>query len=238
MPALIDGSSGAGKRKRVLSKNAPSKRARSEDSEDDAQARILLLESEIFESKKHYNNISTLIQLLGITEDSDDDALIAAIALCRVFTRLLAAGDLTKKQSTTEKEAVVIQWLKERFLEYKTALLLFLSRESLGPTALTLCMRILKTEGTHILNGQEYNFPAIFLTDIIRALLNAEVSDDLRHEFSEKYVEEYDDIRFYTFESIEYVIELQLPLMADANMNIGRCYPLINPTLKIFRLTT
>jgi U3 small nucleolar RNA-associated protein 19 len=208
MPALIDGAPGAGKRKRLLSKNEPSKRARSEDSEDDAQARILLLENEIFESKKHFNNISTLIQLLGATDGSADDSLVAAIALCRVFTRLLAAGDLTKKHSTSEKEAVVIQWLKERFLEYKTALLLLLSDAASGPTALTLCMRLLKTEGTHILNGQEYSFPTAFLTDIVRNLLHPETSDDLRQEFSEKYVEEYDDVRFYTFESIEYVIQL------------------------------
>jgi U3 small nucleolar RNA-associated protein 19 len=97
--------------------------------------------------------------------------------------------------------------LRERYSEYKTALLVLLGEEGASSTALTLCMRLLKTEGEHFRNGQEFNFPAGFLTEILQVLLKPESNENVRKEFSEQFVEEYDDIRFYTFEAIELVFQ-------------------------------
>lgn len=203
MPAVIDSTAGAVKRKRVEKKQIPVKRARSESSDEDGDARILLLENEIFESRKNYNNISTLIKLLHSKEKDSEHSILASIALCRVFTRLMASGDLAKKSNTTEKDAVVILWLRERYTEYKTGLINLLESKESSSTALTLCMRMLKTEGTHFQNGQDYYFPTRFLSDIIESLLSPETEESLRREFSEKYMEEFDDIRFYTFGAVE-----------------------------------
>jgi U3 small nucleolar RNA-associated protein 19 len=203
MPARVEGSGGAVKRKRVESRDKPSKRARSESSEEDVQARILLLETQIFESKKNYNNISTLIKLLRNEDGDPDVSLVASIALCRIFSCLMASGDFIKAQSTTEKESVVALWLRERYSEYKVALLQLLNLEALGSTALTLCMWMLKSEGTHLRNGQEYNFPSTFLRDILQILFGPGCGDAMRREFNEKYLEEYDDIRFFTFTAVE-----------------------------------
>jgi len=68
---------------------------------------------------------------------------------------------------------------------------------------LGICMTLLEKEGNHFRNGQEYAFPAAFLTDIVEVLLRPGTDEDARKEFSEKYVEENDDVRFYTFEAIE-----------------------------------
>ncbi len=203
MPGRVDSSGGPVKRKRVESTHRPSKRARSESSEEDVQSRILLLETQIFESKKNYNNISTLIKLSRNGDDDPDVSLVSAIALCRIFTRLLASGDFTKAQGTIEKESVVTLWLRERYSEYKAVLVQLLNREGSESTALTLCMRMLKSEGTHLRNGQEYSFPRIFLKDIVQSFLSPDCGDAMRSEFSEKYLEEYDDIRFYTFAAVE-----------------------------------
>lgn len=206
MPRITGESGHSAKRKRASSERRPSKRARSESSDDeDTQAQILLLETEIFESKKNYNNVAKLIKILRAGSEEADDSVVAAISLCRVFTRLMVAGDLVKKQGTTEKEAVVIRWLKERYSEYKASLLELLGEEGVASTALTLCMRLLKTEGERLRNGQEYNFPTGFLTEIVQVLLKPENDGSARKEFSEKFVEEYDDIRFYTLEAMELV---------------------------------
>ncbi|KAI9746106.1 MAG: hypothetical protein M1818_000787 [Claussenomyces sp. TS43310] len=205
MPGIINSAAGTVKRKRQASRNEPSKRSRSESSEEDVQGRILSLENEIFEAKKHYNNISTLIQILRGKGEPQESSYVAAIALCRVFARLMASGDFARKSDASEKDAIVIQWLKERYSEYKIALLELLASIS-GSTALTLAMRTLKNEGTYLRNDKEYNFPTSFLTDIIRLLLRADIDDTLRKEFSEKYVEEYDDVRFYTFEAVEKIL--------------------------------
>jgi U3 small nucleolar RNA-associated protein 19 len=66
-------------------------------------------------------------------------------------------------------------------------------------------MRLLKTEGQHLRNSKEYNFPTGILTDILRVLLKPGSDGSTRKEFSEKYVEENDDVRFYTLEAIELV---------------------------------
>jgi U3 small nucleolar RNA-associated protein 19 len=203
MPGIAGDSTRPAKRKRVSSDKDPSKRARSESSDENALAQILLLEKEILESKKNYNNIVKLIKILRSDSDDIDDAAVAAISLCRVFIRLIAFGELEKKKDSTDKDLVVIKWLRERYLEYKTALLTLVGEDGIGNTALELSMRMLKTEGEHIRNGREYNFPTTFLTDIIRVLLSPGTDETIRKEFSEKYVEEYDDVRFYTFGAIE-----------------------------------
>ncbi|KAF8855575.1 nucleolar complex protein-like protein [Acephala macrosclerotiorum] len=208
MPVTIGKAGKAVKRKSNALDKRLAKRARSESSSDDdedAQAQILLLENEIFESKKNYNNIATLIKILGKDSEVADDSVVAAISLCRVFTRLMVSGDMSKKQVATEKDAVVVKWLRERYSEYKMGLLELLGEEGIAPTAFTLCTRLLKTEGQHLRNGRE-NFPTTLLTDIIRVLLKDNGEVNVRKEFSEKFVEEYDDIRFFTLEAIEKIL--------------------------------
>lgn len=202
MPATIEKAAQSAKRKRISPDKRPSKRARSESSEEDGQAQILLLENEIFESKKNYNNIATLIKILESESEDGDDFVIAAISLCRVFTRLMVSGELTKKKGAAEKEIVVSNWLKERYSEYKNTLVEILAEDQISSTALTLCMRLLKTEGQHMLKGSDDRFPTEFLTEIVRVLLTADGDGSARKEFSEKFVEEYDDVRYYTLEAV------------------------------------
>jgi U3 small nucleolar RNA-associated protein 19 len=198
MRSTIDNLGKPAKRKRNTSETKPSKRARSESSEEDVQAQILLLETEIFESKKNYNNITALIKLLRDDGEDAENSVVAAISLCRVFTRLMVSGDMAKREGTSEKEAVVVEWLRERYSEYKMAILALLGEEAISSTALSLCMRLLKTEGQHLHNSKEYNFPTKFLMAIVRVLLKPGSDGSTRKEFSEKYVEESDDVRFYT----------------------------------------
>ncbi len=206
MPSVAKRPAGASKRKSTDSHKKSVKRAKAEGSsneeeEQDAQAQILELENKILESKKHYNNIPKLLKLL-----ETEDAILAAVALCRVFSRLMTSGELTKKAGSSEKEDVVVAWLRERYYEYKSGLCELLESPEAAPAIFTLCMRMLKNEGTHLKNGQDYSFPSRFLTDIMKTLLSLD-GDDLRQKFSEEYVEEYDDIRYYTFEAIAQILE-------------------------------
>lgn len=236
MPTPTSGLSQSVKRKRTSSEKGPSKRARSESSEsseeEDSQAQIILLADEILKSKKNYNNITKLIQILGAEGDEADDSVVAAISLCRVFTSLMVSGDMVRKQGTTEKDAVVIKWLKERYSEYKAGLLLLLGEEGVSSTVLDLCMRLLKTEGQHF-RGQEYSFPTTFLTDMVRVFLDPKNDGSVREEFSETYVEEYDDIRFYTLEALELVL-VPLPKYCS-DSSIGKFW--LKPSRKHFLKT-
>ncbi|WDK14488.1 CBF/Mak21 family protein [Colletotrichum graminicola] len=219
MPARV---SGEGlKRKRVSPKEKSKKRSKSESESEaesnesnDPQAEILLLENDIFESKKHYNNISKLIKTTNTHEDEPEVATLACVALCRVFVRLLSAGALVPRKGLPEKEAIVTHWLKERYFEYKDVLISLLSKEDLASTALTLAMRCLKVEAQHLYEKEDYIFPHNFLEQIIAGLLQSD-SDDTRVEFVEKYLTQYDDIRFSTLKAIKSLAETPGSLPED-----------------------
>jgi U3 small nucleolar RNA-associated protein 19 len=63
-------------------------------------------------------------------------------------------------------------------------------------------MRLVKEEGTHASEVAEKAFPRKLFGRLIRALIMSSEADGAREEFTEKFVEEFDDVRFYTFASI------------------------------------
>jgi U3 small nucleolar RNA-associated protein 19 len=201
MPAAVNGV--AAKRKRAPTTESSRKRWRSESSSEDgndAQERIFALEAAILESKKHYNNIATLLKILR-SQDDKGSALTAAVALCRVYIRLLAAGALRRTSDFSEKDLVVVQWLRGRYAEYKEVLAALLGDDEAALTVLTLVMRLLKVESKG-LETNDYQFPKEFLLLTVRSLLQEGVDDKTKREYVEKFVNEFDDVRFYTFKSI------------------------------------
>jgi U3 small nucleolar RNA-associated protein 19 len=192
------------KRKRQENGDHIKKRRKSAGSDSgEFQAKIEKLEAEIHESKKNYNNIVTLNELVQKHDEDAKAGLTASEALCRVFIRLLAAGNLVKRKDASEKEAAVANWLRDRLADYKEALLSMFRSEKLALNALMLALALLKAEARHLSGSEEAVFPRYFLSDIVAGLLESPV-EQLREHFSEKFVDEYDDIRFYTFEAIKY----------------------------------
>ncbi|KAF1359477.1 CBF-domain-containing protein [Lizonia empirigonia] len=167
---------------------------------DDMHAHVLQLEAQILESRRHYNNIATLLQL---SKQSQHHApVLAAVALCRVFSRLLAAGDMTKSKGMAEAEATVVAWLKERYREFLDTLLqAFLRSDNPAKqsVALTLLMRLVKEESKAT---TDYSLKTGPLSRLIEALLFLPERDANREEFAEKYFKHFDDVRFHTFKTI------------------------------------
>ncbi|PNY27313.1 Uncharacterized protein TCAP_02765 [Tolypocladium capitatum] len=192
------------KRKRVSAGEKPTKRRRSSGSEDhdDPNAKILLMEKGILESKKNYNDIAVLLK----TSKNGDESMLATMALCRIFVRLLAQRSLVFKKPSSEKDGVVVGWLRDQLSQYKRLLLGLLADEDLAATALTLCMRILKAEGECMSDREEYSFPTAFIEDIVKAIFLSD-NEDVRRAYVEEYAEQYDDIRFFTFKSVKPAME-------------------------------
>jgi U3 small nucleolar RNA-associated protein 19 len=200
MPFLEMETSSSKKRKRADGEKRPkSKKTSNVQSEgtDSQEAHVLQLEAQILESRKHYNNIVTLI---SIAKEQSDVSLLASVSLCRVYCRLYAAGNLAKSKGATEEELVIIQWLKTRLSEYVELLLNFLRSDASGTqtTALTLLMRLVKEEVNQ--QGPMVWEKGIF-SRTLHAVLNSD-SEDLRHEFRTKYFENWDDVRFHTLDQI------------------------------------
>lgn len=162
------------------------------------------MEQRILESKKNYNDIPALLSAAHGFRQGKPESAAAVVALCRVFVRLLSQGSLVMKTPSSEKDTVVVRWLKGQLFTYKQLLLSSLKDEAVAMTTLTLCMRIIKAEGEQSPEKEEYTFSRDFFKDLILGLISSN-NEDLIQEFVTKYAEEYDDIRYYTFMAVKSV---------------------------------
>ncbi|KAJ5625512.1 hypothetical protein N7510_001821 [Penicillium lagena] len=198
MPAAVDS------KKRKSSKHGATtsskRRAVAENDFAERLATIQELETQIAESRKHYNNIATLISMLGAPKNPD---LAVAVSLCRVFSRLIAAGNLTDSSRAADNEKIIVAWLKERCVEYQKALLAIMAEADAASqiTALTLGMRLVKERVTHIPSADNTVWTSGMFKDIFEAVVEAPESD-LRTDFVAKFVQEYDDVRYHTFAQV------------------------------------
>ena len=209
MPALINGAEINHKWKREdnLSKQPKSKRRterRDSSDSDSVQADILIVEESILESRKNYNGIVTLLEVAQDVSVESQKNIFAAVALCRVFCRLMAAGNLVRNRDSSENEVTIAHWLNDRYQDYKIALLRTFEQVDVARqnTALPLLMRLVKEEKAHLNFSDEAIWRTGLFTNLVRALIKDTVADGIRKEFVDNYVENFDDVRYYTFESL------------------------------------
>ncbi|KAJ4288200.1 Maturation and nuclear export of 40S ribosomal subunits interacting protein [Kalmusia sp. IMI 367209] len=182
----------------------------SADEDEDPQEEIVRLETQILQSRKHYNNIATLLKLSKSTEPDNETLTLAAVALCRVFTRLLSTGDMVKSKRMTEAEAMIVSWLKERYREYTDVLLSQFLRSEHPPkqsVALTLLLRLVKEESKA---QKDFSVKKSPLPRTVETLLLLPEDDGSRDEFAEKYFRAFDDVRYFTFRSIKSLLQSDL----------------------------
>jgi hypothetical protein len=120
------------------------------------------------------------------------------------YIGFIAQESLTVKRGHSEREQVVVRWLKEQLSAYRAVLLELLATEEFSETAPTLCMRLLKAEGERMSTKEDYTFPNQFLQSIVSTLLEVE-DDGVRKTYMEEYAEGFDDLRYFTFKSIRSV---------------------------------
>ncbi|KAK3686293.1 Maturation and nuclear export of 40S ribosomal subunits interacting protein [Vermiconidia calcicola] len=213
MPGLILTNGDSRKRKRTdgsatkVNGVKPRKASKTTTSSENTQADILLLEEQILESREHYNNIVKLQSWVDNADKKPKTATLAAVALCRAFCRLIAGEHLVKRKEDSEADAQVVDWLKQRLRGYVQSLTGWIgspdaSKES---TALTLLMRVVKEETSQGAKRSEQAWRTDRSTFyvVVKALLESADAEAAREEFVEKYVEEHDDVRFYTMLAIK-----------------------------------
>lgn len=203
MPAVLDALENNKKRKRddepSKSKNFKKRIIDRESSPEDFESEILLLENKIFESQKNYNSISTLLEYFRVQDSSNQKDVVAAVALCRVFCRLMTAGHLSRSKDSSDNEITIVKWLKQRLEDYENSLLSKLEAVDAPrqKTVLTLLMRLIKEEAKHLKLSDHDIWSAGVFEKTIRVLVENADAEEARLEFLEKYVENYDDIRYH-----------------------------------------
>ncbi|KAL2831763.1 CBF/Mak21 family-domain-containing protein [Aspergillus cavernicola] len=203
MPAITNKSVSSKKRKSTKAGGVPSskRRAVAENESAESMVRIQQLEEQIAESRKHYNNIATLISMLGEDGQGINPNLPVAVSLCRVFSRLIAGGNLAEPDRAAENEKIVVAWLKERCREYQRILVSIMRQSDASSqiTALTLAMRLLNERATHIPGDDTQAWTSGLFRSIFEAVVEARDGQTLRSEFLEKFVKPHEDVTYYTF---------------------------------------
>lgn len=215
MPGAVAEPTGERKKKRkaveVDRNTAPKPKVRKTEKDRPRSAgieeAILLLESQILESRKNYNSIATLLRHVQIGNGQDQTSITAAVALCRVFCRLIALGSLSKPEEAPRSEITIVQWLQVQLEAYKQLLLSFLSMADLvvSSTALTLLMRLLKGETESLNQASDDNWRNGTFKSVVSRLIAADTTDPIREEFADKYLQPFDDVRYFTFACLTYV---------------------------------
>lgn len=163
---------------------------------------VLELENQILESRRHYNNIVRLLEYLKKPDAEDDDqSFIAAVALCRVFCRLLAGGMMSKNQGISDDETLIIDWLRERLKEYKNLLIpkLASQKPEWSQLALTLPLQMMKEEAVCLKVPNDTAWRNGTFALLLRKLADGSTPEATRGLFVKNYLVEFDDIRYYTF---------------------------------------
>lgn len=144
MPAPVELSSSK-KRKSTKNGGGSSSKRRAVAEEDnfaETLSTVEELENQIAESRKYYNNIATLISMLNVDKSAKKPELAVAVSLCRVFSRLIAAGNFTETNRAAENEKIVVAWLKERCLEYQRVLLAIMREADTASQVCGSCLRL------------------------------------------------------------------------------------------------
>lgn len=163
---------------------------------------ILALEGAILESRKHYNNIATLLSIAKTYKEQPADASVAAFALCRVFCRLRASGHLEKSKDHSESDVVIVKWLNERQGDFVSLLaqLLCSEKKMAQSIALKIWMRLAREEIGH----KESAWIKGLFVKLIRVLLaRYDAMEAARDEFVQDYFRKFRDVQFYTLELIK-----------------------------------
>lgn len=197
MPSLVYESGIIKKRKRTAVHGAASPPLATHDAN-----KVLELENQILESRRHYNNIVRLLEYLKKPDAEDDDqSFIAAVALCRVFCRLLAGGMMSKYQGISNDETLIIDWLRERLKEYKNLLIPKLASQKTewSQLALTLPLQMMKEEAVCLKVPNDTAWRNGTFALLLRKLADGSTPEATRGLFVKNYLVEFDDIRYYTF---------------------------------------
>ena len=175
--------------------------------DDDQHSQILLLENQILESRQHYNSIPTLLSYVE-KDNNNESNVVAAVALCRVFCRLMAAGNMTKAKESSQNDLTIILWLLERCRDFNDALLRWLKCKNFSEqsTAMTLILRLIREEANFLNRSDHDIWASGAFIGLVDALLESEDADLLRVEFIKRYANQYDDVRYHTFSQIGYVV--------------------------------
>jgi U3 small nucleolar RNA-associated protein 19 len=118
-----------------------------------------------------------------------------------VYTALLLKGDLKRQKKTESSKATVNNWLRENYNAYISFVCELLRHDEPGlqRPALNILIALLKSESEYLSTlRKKHNVANDFYYRVVDAVLrNPNFSQPLQAELLGKYLNVYDDLRYY-----------------------------------------
>ena len=213
MPGLVD-ATGSMTRKRKYADDAQGSKRRAMGSAMDRTSEqigqmveVHVLESQILQSQRYYNNLATLLAYAQPYLSSSSRRSQALFSLCRIFSRLMAGGCMTASKQAGDNEIVISKWLHERYEQYRAILLAILGdgAQDAQIVALRLLMQLFKEEGSDTSQGEDSIWNRGTFHLVLQRLVTSESTSTTRLIFAKEYVVAHDDMRLHTFLKLAFV---------------------------------
>jgi U3 small nucleolar RNA-associated protein 19 len=163
---------------------------------------IQRLENLILNSRLHWNHISVLVDYVRNSQgDGDEEDILAAFALGRIFTRLLDSGKMLAPVEASQNEIMVSRWMTRRYESYKVELLRWITSPYIDKslTALTLVMQLIREDGLFMKSTIDESWRNGIFSQLLKHIVSVACMKDVRKKFINEYLKIYDDVRYYSF---------------------------------------
>ncbi|QIW97959.1 hypothetical protein AMS68_003477 [Peltaster fructicola] len=158
----------------------------------DVKSRILQCEQDSLSAEKRHDALTELTTIINDGTQKTTAVVLAAVTLCRTFCRLIASEEIQQSRSQLKNfTQTLISWIGDPDATLENA-------------AVTLLMRIVKEEVLQdsVRAEQAWRATSNF-ANLVKALLTTSEAEGGRAIFVEKYVEEFDDVRYHTLVAIK-----------------------------------
>ena len=161
------------------------------------------LEERITGSRIYYNEIAQLLDFArsrNVLELSE----AAISALCRIFSRCIAMGELSACGNINEDDVIISQWLKARYCELIDLLLRRLATcgDAGQRSTIMILMHLIREEGCS--SSADLLYWKMTFFRLLEILITGKRHTRMRVEFIRKFVNRYDDLKSYTFDASLY----------------------------------
>lgn len=165
---------------------------------------IALYEKRLQESSRHYNNLALLLTIAKKEVKLALSAVPAVLALCRAFCRLQAQGRLSKPQAKSDEGLKIVEWLRERYADYKKLLLRMVTSSNplQQEMASTLAMQLIREDCASSASASNDVLRSGLFSQFLSTLLHIPQGQNLCDSLVDKYAQAYDDLRYYTFGAV------------------------------------
>ena len=154
---------------------------------------------------KNHNDVETLLQMLDPANSDTKLNLRAGIALCKVFSRLIASGHLNKDNHGNNQSQELSAWYVEQYRNYRMTLARLLRSVSAAQrlSLVHLCWKVLEQDAEFL--GNSIWVSESMFKPLLSVVVDIPGGTDVRETYVEEYMNQCHDCCYHSLEYFSYV---------------------------------